>query len=126
MTDISEVDADEIEQRIIDRQLEQNGPMFCPRCTLEALLCNDFEVPKMEVRYSTLSPNSRIPHEDITWKCGRCRTHMWSSVRIDESEIEREKELRGGMKYDPASDPEQQAALDRLEALGYIEGDHDA
>lgn len=80
-----------------------------------------YHLPEMLVRYSKISTNREMPHEDVTWKCGDCRTHMWSSVKLDGEELDELREQRGGMKYDPTAHPEQDAAKDRMRALGYIE-----
>lgn len=113
--------ADAIEKAIRERQREQNGPMVCPQCFIRGqfYLADTGPAPRMEVRHAKLSPAARMPHEDITWKCGECRTHAWSSVKLTHEELEAERERRGGLKYDPTSHPEHEVAVDRLEALGY-------
>lgn len=125
MSDVPREVAEAIETDIHERQRRQNGHLYCPACTIRALV-EDGEVeaaPIMELRFSKLSANSQMLHEDLTWKCGSCRTHMWSSVRISEEELETEQDRRGGLKYDPTTHPEQSAAVDRLRALGYLEED---
>lgn len=123
MSDLPPSVVEAIEADIRERQRRQNGRLYCPACSLRALV-EDGEIataPVMELRFSKLSANSRMLHEDLTWKCGDCRTHMWSSVRITEEELETGQERRGGLKYDPTTHPEQSVAVDRLRALGYLE-----
>lgn len=116
-----------IEDAIRERQRERNGFIpVCSQCCLQTPVDCGAEMAqfRMHIRYSTLKDSSSVatPHEDVTWKCGSCQTHLQASIRLeDQAEYERLVEERGGERYDPVAAPaDEEVRDDRLRALGYL------